>query len=202
LIFLIASMSLLLEARNSTPAGATPLIAKAAETCAQASQGGRQTLPVDAELYFGAVATGQIKPLSSAPELVKRFASTNRAEGLAELQMIIHFAGGSGHAWAVIRRGLNTCDLMITGFEQGVSDSTVVASLNSAGWSTIVSRPATSSGSVAQYLLTRMQTTPDAPAYGIRALIKSIGFDASSARGVQMEINFRAGDIQVNIPTK
>ena len=204
LAFVIAAISSV--ATNVKPAFASPqgteTIAKAINICERATQGGQMIFPPDAQVYFGASNVGTTKALSALPDLLKRYARTGPLSAVDAPSLFLRFASPDGEAWSVVRAKTFTCNVVATGFRGSEVDQEVVGEMNKAGWTTVASRPSTGPNSLSQFLLTKMLPASGDPTSGIKAHMKSIGFAEPLASGVQMEIDFAAGQLSIRQPQK
>lgn len=173
---------------------AVSTIQKAAKICEKATQGGRMIIPAEAEIYVAAPVGPAMKPLSALPDLLKRYGATSWPGAPT---MYLRFAGNDGDAWSAIRGELFTCDVVATGFHGSVKNQEVLDQLTSEGWATVVSRAASQPGALSQFVMVKMQPNSTSPNYGIKAHIKSVGFSEATADGIQMEIGFVAGEVQI-----
>lgn len=175
------------------------VIQQAIAMCEQITQGGKFDIPANAEIYTGMMKFGEFKPVTALPDLLKRYAGTGRS-AIDPPSMFLRFAGPHGGAWSVIHDRTFTCDVVTTGFDPSENDRAILDGMNKAGWTTIKS-VAVPPGSLSQYLLVKMKPTATEPSYGVRALARSLGFAPATAGGVQMEINFAAGQLSIRQPT-
>ena len=202
--FVVAAISGL--ATNTGPAFASPqgtaAIAKAIDMCEHATQGGQMIFPPEAELYFGASDVGTTKALSALPDLLKRYARNGPLSTADTPSLFLRFASPDGEAWSVVRGKTFTCDVVATGFRGSEVDQEIIGQMDKMGWAMVASRPSAVPNGLSQFLLTKMLPASGDPTSGIKAHMKSIGFAEPLASGVQMEIDFAAGQLSIRQPQK
>jgi hypothetical protein len=175
---------------------ATRTISQAVSICEQATQGGKMDFPSESTIYFGANNVGKTKALAALPDLLKRYAATGTNSTIDPPSFFIRFdVSGGGEAWSLIHPKTFTCDVVVTGMSSNQTNEEVVAHLNGSGWKTAISRPSDAGTSLSQFVFVKMMSEVKAPGYGIRAIVKSLGFAPAYAEGVQMEINLAAGQL-------
>ncbi|MGV3769774.1 MAG: hypothetical protein ACO1NM_07070 [Sphingobium phenoxybenzoativorans] len=158
--------------------------------------------PPDAQAYFGAFDVGTTKALSNLPDLIKRYAKTGALSVADAPSLFLRFSAPNGETWSVIRAKTFTCDVVATGFRGSETDQDVLNDMTKSGWVLVKSVPSAVPNGLSQYVLTKMLPASGDPTYGIRAHIKSMGFAASLAGGVQMEIDLVAGQLSSRQPQK
>lgn len=159
--------------------------------------------PSGAELYddlLGRAGRPDIARMQSeAPALVQRFVQTLPWRAVEAPAMMMRYPATSGEAWAVIGQKTRSCDVMVTGSVDPLA-ATLVAQMATRGWRVVLARPAVKPATLAQHVLVKMNPTPSAPDWGVRALVRSVGFTSETRDGVEMEMRFVAGDIVVRAP--
>jgi hypothetical protein len=159
--------------------------------------------PKGAELYedlLGRAGKPDIARMqSTAPALIQRFVSTLPWRAMEAPAMMMRYPAASGEAWAVIGQRTGSCNVMVTGSVDPVA-ATLVDQMAERGWRVVVARPAVKPATFAQHVLVKMNPTPSAPNWGVRALVRSVGFTPEARDGVEMEMSFVAGDIVVKAP--
>ncbi|WP_157215190.1 hypothetical protein [Flavisphingomonas formosensis] len=187
----------LLAVVAAAPAAATQqgteTISKAISVCEQSAAGGQVVVPAGATMYVDLPPSGSTQPLSAVPDLLKRYVRSRTQAAVDFRNTFFRFGGEGGEAWSVVTA--STCDVVATGFRGAQTDQELLDAMVSQGWATHVARTATSANGLSQYIMRKtLDAAANPPLLG-RAHIKSLGFDASLAEGVQMEINIVAGHL-------
>ena len=160
--------------------------------------------PNGAELYedmLGRAGKPNIARMQSeAPALVQRFILTLPWRAVEAPTMMMRYPATSGEAWAVVGQRTGSCSVLVTGSVDPVA-ATLVEQMAAGGWRIAAARPAIKPATLAQYVLVKMNPTPSAPNWGVRALVRSVGFTPETRDGVEMDISFVAGDIVIKSPT-
>ncbi|HWU95373.1 MAG TPA: hypothetical protein VN029_07230 [Sphingomonas sp.] len=142
-----------------------------------------------------------MKPLSTAPELIQRVLQTSRGTRLFGTAGVVRFPAASGSAWVFLSRG-SACDLYVTGSDAplGPLVQLLATKLESEGWTTAKAVDATEAMPLSQRVMLHMAPLPDAPANGTRATLQWLSPVAAQPDGVQLEINYMNGNIEVKQP--
>ncbi|WP_232491910.1 hypothetical protein [Novosphingobium kaempferiae] len=177
------------------------VVAKAITACEKLTQGGEVIIPNGGEIYNGMLINADADTFPESlrsrllPDLLRRFGNRQSALG-AKPDLFIKYASSAGEAWAVTNSTTSACDVVLTKFGPSQAEQNILNTMSSNGWTTAISRPATpSSGGFSQYVLVKMIQYPQRPDNGIRAHMKSLGFNDKTSSGIQMEINFVGGEI-------
>lgn len=177
------------------------IVAKAITACERLTQGGKVIIPNGGEIYNGMFINADSDTFPESlrsrllPDLLRRFGDRQSTLGVKP-DLFIKYASSVGEAWAVINSTTSACDVALTKFGPSQAEQNILNAMSSTGWTTAISRPATpSSGGFSQYVLVKMVQDPQRPDNGIRAHMKSLGFNDKTSSGIQMEINFVSGKI-------
>jgi hypothetical protein len=167
----------------------------AIETCLSGITTGKMAPKADVEIYAKQEMPG-FKNFSALPGLISRFVATTG--GGSAPDMVLQFHLTEGQIWAVVRASSASCDLAFSGFGDANVEAQIAGAFSdSAGWTTVAERPRSASAPLGQYLFVKRLPTASAPAFGARAKMRSMGTTPASADGIQMDINFLAGDLQL-----
>ena len=166
----------------------------AISTCMSGITTGKMAPKVGVEIYTKPVMPG-FKNFSALPVLIKRFVA-HSGSGLTP-DMVLQFHSAEGQIWAIVRASTATCDIAFTGFANAAIEAQVAGAFSDSGWVTLAKRLGTATAPLGQYLFIKRLPTAAAPAFGARARLRSAGTTMASAGGIQMDINFVAGDLQV-----
>lgn len=168
----------------------------AIETCISGVTTGKMAPSVDVETFVrnAPPGFGTFKALADLPPLLKRFVATSG--GGITPDFVMRFPTTEGQIWAIVRGSAGSCDLAFTGFNDAQVEPQVARLFSGGqGWTTAAQRPASAAAPMAYYLFAKRLPTPAAPAFGVRARMRGVGTTASTAQGIQLEINFIAGDL-------
>lgn len=156
-------------------------------------------MPKGTELFhdlLGRAKGAGIHMTADAPPLIQRFVMTQPWRAVEPPSFMIRYPSGSGEAWAIVAGRTRSCNVVVTG-STDPSASNILGKMQPAGWRMIITRPASQPGMLASHTLVKMNPTPSAPNWGVRAIVRSLGFTPDTRDGVQMEMSFIAGDIVV-----
>jgi hypothetical protein len=167
----------------------------AIETCLSAITMGKMAPKADVEIYANQEVPG-FRNFSALPGLIRRFVATSG--GGSAPDMVLQFHSTEGQIWAVVRASNAACDMAFSGFGDANVEAQIAGAFSdSAGWTTVAKRPRSANAPLGEYLFVKRLPTTSSPAFGARAKMRSMGTTLASADGIQMDINFLAGDLQL-----